>query len=238
MGCGGRLRLGTADVSFRPIADVGGLGRSKISEKDMVVSAHDRRVKLHWTIRASAAAFAVLTCGPALACNTEGYEFPWDFEKADKVLAGRITNYRLVANEPEGVRLKRAIETGAADSYQRELYERRVSNGLPPGGRYGLFDFTVKEVLKGKSARKLTVIFPDEEWLGQPGHQSMLPNHLPNQDVVVGLNRQKSALFHHRANARIITDGCYGVMLTSIGKDSSGYRMKMARGFFRAKSRR
>jgi len=182
------------------------------------------------------AASAVTICQPAVACNTEGWELPWDFQRADKVVVGRITNYRLVPNEAEGARLKEAIESGIASSYQKQKYEENLAKGLPPGGNFGLFNLAVNEVLKGKSARRITVIFPYDEWANQgPGDHSVLPASLPHQDAIIGLVTKRTSYYGDLDLPRVVTSGCHGVMLVKANNDDEGSLLYETRRYFGSK---
>ena len=181
------------------------------------------------------AASAVTIGQPAVACNTEGWELPWDFQGADKVVVGRITNYRLVPNEAEGARLKDVIERGAASSYQKQKYEANLATGRPPGGNFGVFNLAVKEVLKGKSARKITVIFPYDVWENQgPGDHSMLPALLPDQDAIIGLATKRVSYYGDLDLPRVVTSGCRGVMLVKVDH-GGGSLLHETRRFFGSK---
>jgi hypothetical protein len=184
------------------------------------------------------AASALTICKPAVACNSEGWELPWDFQKADKVVVGRIRNYRLVPNEAEGARLKQAIESGMATIYQKQRYEENLVRGLPPGGKYGIFDLAVNEVLKGKSARRITVIFPYDEWANQPpGDHSMLPASLPNQDAIIGLRTQRTSYYGDLNLPRVVTNSCEGIMIQYLNDKHRAVLLQGTRRYLGSKRR-
>jgi hypothetical protein len=173
-----------------------------------------------------------------MACNTEGWELPWDLQRADKVVVGRISNYRLVANYAEAIGGKNLIERNFATPYERTLYGEEVTQGLPPDRMYGLFDLTVREVLKGRSARKIRVILPYDVWLGQSANPpSMVPRTLPDQDALIGL-QSRPTTHGDLSLPRVVTDGCRGVMLVKVDHKADNSWLHRARAFFRSKRKR
>jgi hypothetical protein len=182
-------------------------------------------------VRAIAAVCALSICQPALGCNKEGFELPWDLASADRVVVARISNFRIVPNETETQRVKRAVNAGTANSWQLKRYEENVSKGLPPGGVFGLFDVSVREVLKGKAARRFTVIFPDTRLCCFGGNEpSILPASMTDQEAIIGLSDNHAA--YYGSNLPLLAvDGCVGAMLFK----PTDATLKAARRYFGSK---
>ena len=161
-------------------------------------------------VKVVAAISALAISQPAMACNSEALELPSDYAWANTVLVGKITNYRIVPNEAEGMRLTRAVNTGTAEEWQKKRFENRRSQGLPIGGSYGLFDVTVIDVLKGKSSQRITVIYPD---VGE--FRSRLPKSLQDRDVILGLEDKSTRTNNYYGHNLpiLVVDYCTSAML-------------------------
>lgn len=189
---------------------------------------------MSYAVKVVAGICTLIISQTALACNREALELPYDFDWADTVLVGRVNIYRIVPNEAEGERLTQAVKSGTASEWQRQEFESRMSKGLPLGGSYGLFDVTVTDVLKGKSDRRITVIYPDvDACCFGPGRHSMLPASLRDQDAVLGLEdpEAQSNSYYGRKLPRLFVDPCTSAML--FAKDSR--IINDARKHFRSK---
>jgi hypothetical protein len=181
--------------------------------------------------RVIAAACALAMCQPALACNQDGFDLPWDLAKADRVVVARISNFRIVPNKAESDRIQQLVDAGTANSWEKKRYEENVSKGLPPGGVFGLFDVSVKEVLKGKAARRFTVIFPDAR-LCCYGHDEykLLPTTFPDQDAMLGLSKSGFKPYYGSKLPVLHVNECVGPMLFHIQGDHP--RIVEARRYF------
>lgn len=92
---------------------------------------------------------------PAQACNKEGYELPFDFQYADAVVVGTISNYRSVPDQAGAEKIKAIIDSGSADKSLIDYYNMRLSSGAPFPS-HALFDIKVSEVLKGAVSRNIS----------------------------------------------------------------------------------
>ena len=142
---------------------------------------------MRYAVKAVAAICLLAISQTAIACNRETLELPSDFAWTDTVLVGKTTNYRVVPNETEGDRLTRAVKSGSASEWQKQLFESRMAKGNLVGGSYGLFDVTVTEVLRGKFNRRITVIYPDVGDFFGSEFRSRLPASLRDRNAILGL---------------------------------------------------
>jgi len=192
---------------------------------------------MSYVVKLVAVTCALALSQPAAACNREALELPYDLDWADTVLVGRITNYRIVPNDAEGERLTQVLKSGTASEWQKQQIESRTSKGIPLGGSYGLFDVTVTDVIKGKSSRRITVIYPDvDACCFGPGRHSMLPASLRDQDAILGLKAPEAQSNHYygRKLQRLFVDPCTSAML--FAKDSR--MVNDARKHFRSKRKK
>ena len=188
--------------------------------------------------RTIAGACVLAISQPALACNREGFELPWDLADADNVVVARISNFRIVPNDTEGLRIKQAIEGGTASDWQKKQYADRLSKGLPAGGIFGLFDVSVSEVLKGKSAKKFTVIFPDARLccfgVEEP---SMLPKTLVDREAILGLQASRRDYYNGLKLPVLFTNSCVGPMMFELKGRSGSPLLREARRYFGSRRR-
>ncbi|HET6943289.1 MAG TPA: hypothetical protein VFH89_14105 [Sphingomicrobium sp.] len=191
-------------------------------------------MKMHRAVRAIAAVCALSFCQPAAACNKDAFELPWDLANADTVVVAKISNFRIVPNEAQSQRIKAAVNAGTADTWQLKRYEENVSNGLPPGGTFGLFEVSVREVLKGKAARRFTAIFPDTRLCCFGDKEpSILPASMTDQDAIIGLREGRTAAYYGLELPLLAVDACVGPMLFSPTDDT----VKAARKYLGSKRR-
>jgi hypothetical protein len=183
------------------------------------------------------AACAVAICQPAAACNKEGFDLPWDLAEAETVVVVRMSNFRIVPNDAESQRIRQAVEAGTAESWQKKQYQESLSKGASPGGYFGLFDVSVREVLKGTAARHFSVIFPNARLCCFGGNEpSMLPSSMPDQVAIIGLRKNRDGYYNGLELPLLYTDSCVGPMLFSAKAGTDSWELlKAARRHFGSK---
>jgi hypothetical protein len=187
---------------------------------------------MHWVVRAISSFCALSVCQPVVACNKDSFDLPWDLADADTVLIAKISNFRIVPNETQSQLIMRAVNAGSADSWQLKRYKENASKGLPPGGTFGLFDVSVREVLKGRSARHFTAIFPDTPLCCFGDKEPpILPAAMADQDALIGLSKDRRAAYYGLKLRLLAVNACVGPMLFS----PSDATVKAARRYFGSK---
>lgn len=115
---------------------------------------------------------------PALACRVEAQIVLDDVRHADLVLVGRISNYRLIRNEPFRQRMLNSPTLAPA---LREIYASRG----PLLSDYARFDIEVAEVLVGTAPSYLSATW-DNSTFGEP-------ENMPEGPFLIALRNPSSA---------------------------------------------
>lgn len=123
---------------------------------------------------------AVFAAGAAAACIISDGFRPETVAGSDLVVVGRISNYRLIADKP-------MREAKRKDFYRSGRWEDLADSFAAPGklpADYARFDIEVDEVLAGKTAKRLTVI-----WYGAASGQARTR---PSGPLLIALQRPVS----------------------------------------------
>lgn len=130
-----------------------------------------------------AAVLSIAAASPAQACIIALELDPALIERADAVVVGRLTNYEIVEDQAARERRRRQIEDRNTPPEMRRIL--RNADGYVSD--YARFQITVRETLRGRAPRTITVTWDNSTFSEPPS--------LANGEYLVALSARTDRLY-------------------------------------------